>query len=54
MRPRWREIKAAYPQYALWIEPGRYLVAEAGVLLARVTQVSDKQGLRRVGARRAA
>ena len=42
-------IKAAWPQYALWIEPGRYLVAEAGVLLARVTQVSEKLGLRRVG-----
>jgi diaminopimelate decarboxylase/aspartate kinase len=43
------EIKAAWPQYALWIEPGRYLVAEAGVLLARVTQVVDKLGLRRIG-----
>lgn len=26
----------------LWLEPGRYLVAEAGVLLARVTQLKDK------------
>ena len=43
------EIKQAWPQYALWIEPGRYLVAEAGVLLARVTQVNDKLGLRRIG-----
>jgi diaminopimelate decarboxylase/aspartate kinase len=32
------------------VEPGRYLVAEAGVLLLRVTQVVDKQGQRRVGA----
>jgi diaminopimelate decarboxylase/aspartate kinase len=44
------EVKAAYPQYALWVEPGRYLVAEAGALLLRVTQVASKQGLRRVGA----
>ena len=44
------EIKSAWPQYALWIEPGRYLVAEAGVLLARVTQVSEKLGVRRIGA----
>jgi len=44
------EIKVAWPQYALWIEPGRYLVAEAGVLLARVTQVSNKLGVRRIGA----
>jgi diaminopimelate decarboxylase/aspartate kinase len=33
----------------LWIEPGRFLVAEAGVLLARVTQVVAKDGVRRVG-----
>ena len=26
----------------LWLEPGRYLVAEAGVLMARVTQLKDK------------
>ena len=44
------EIKSAWPQYALWIEPGRYLVAEAGVLLAKVTQVSEKLGVRRIGA----
>ncbi len=43
------EIKAAYPRYALAIEPGRYLVAECGVLLLQVTQVVDKQGIRRVG-----
>jgi diaminopimelate decarboxylase/aspartate kinase len=43
------EIKNAWPQYALWLEPGRYLVAEAGVLLATVTQTVDKLGLRRVG-----
>ena len=43
------EIKAAYPRYRLAIEPGRYVVAECGVLLARVTQVVDKQGVRRVG-----
>jgi diaminopimelate decarboxylase/aspartate kinase len=44
------EIKAAYPRYRLAIEPGRYLVAEAGVLLLRVTQVIEKDGLRRIGA----
>jgi diaminopimelate decarboxylase/aspartate kinase len=26
----------------VWLEPGRYLVAEAGVLLARVNQLKDK------------
>lgn len=33
----------------LWIEPGRYLVAESGVLLARVTQLKDKAGYHYVG-----
>jgi diaminopimelate decarboxylase/aspartate kinase len=42
-------IKAAYPGLGLAIEPGRYLVAEAGVLLLQVTQVIDKDGVRRVG-----
>ncbi|GAB3728398.1 bifunctional aspartate kinase/diaminopimelate decarboxylase [Luteimonas pelagia] len=42
-------VKAAYPRFALAIEPGRYLVAEAGVLLLGVTQVVEKDGLRRVG-----
>lgn len=31
------EVKAAYPHFKLWIEPGRFIVAEAGALLARVT-----------------
>ena len=43
------EIKAAYPGYRLAIEPGRYLVAEAGVLLLTVTQVVEKDEVRRVG-----
>jgi diaminopimelate decarboxylase/aspartate kinase len=42
-------VKAMYPQYALWMEPGRFLVAEAGVLLARVTQVKRKGGYTWVG-----
>jgi bifunctional diaminopimelate decarboxylase / aspartate kinase len=38
------EVKAAYPQYRLWMEPGRYLVAECGALLTRVTQDKRKGG----------
>ncbi|MFC4525434.1 bifunctional aspartate kinase/diaminopimelate decarboxylase [Dyella halodurans] len=37
-----REVKAAYPHYKLWMEPGRYLVADAGVLLTKVTQTKGK------------
>jgi bifunctional diaminopimelate decarboxylase / aspartate kinase len=44
------EVKAAYPRFALAVEPGRYLVAEAGALLLTVTQVVEKDGVRRVGA----
>ncbi len=33
----------------LWLEPGRFLVAEAGVLLARVTQTKAKGAQRYVG-----
>jgi diaminopimelate decarboxylase/aspartate kinase len=44
-----REVKAAYPQYQLWMEPGRYLVADAGVLLARVTQLKTKGGFHYLG-----
>lgn len=43
------EVRTAYPQFALWMEPGRYLVAEAGVLLARVTQVKRKADIHYVG-----
>jgi diaminopimelate decarboxylase/aspartate kinase len=37
------------PRCELWLEPGRFLVAESGVLLARVTQVKGKGDARYVG-----
>ena len=43
------EIRAAYPRFALIVEPGRFLVAESGVLLLRATQVVEKDGVLRVG-----
>jgi diaminopimelate decarboxylase/aspartate kinase len=42
-------IKKAYPQYRLWLEPGRYLVSQAGVLLSRVTQTKGKGDMRYIG-----
>jgi diaminopimelate decarboxylase/aspartate kinase len=36
------EFKARFPQIQLWIEPGRFLVANSGVLLAKVTQTKVK------------
>ncbi len=44
-----REVKRAQPRYELWVEPGRFLVARAGVLLARVTQVKQKGEVQYVG-----
>jgi len=43
------EVRAAHPRYRLQIEPGRFLVAEAGVLLTRVTQLKRKADVRYVG-----
>ncbi|HWG67249.1 MAG TPA: bifunctional aspartate kinase/diaminopimelate decarboxylase [Rhodanobacteraceae bacterium] len=43
------EVRRAYPQYELWLEPGRWLVADAGVLLARVTQTKRKGVLEYLG-----
>jgi diaminopimelate decarboxylase/aspartate kinase len=42
-------LKAAHPKISFWIEPGRYLVAEAGVLLATVTQLKGKGEVHYVG-----
>jgi len=42
-------VKAEHPRLEFWMEPGRYLVAAAGVLLARVTQLKRKGDIRYVG-----
>ena len=43
------EVKTVHAGFELAIEPGRFLVAEAGVLLARCSQVVEKDGVHRVG-----
>ena len=43
------EIRVAYPQFDLWLEPGRFLVARAGVLLTRCTQTKGKGEMCYVG-----
>lgn len=43
------KVKNQYPQFQLWIEPGRYLVANCGVLVTKVTQVKQKQNYCYVG-----
>ena len=42
-------VRKAHPKLELWTEPGRYIVAAGGVLLARVTQLKAKAGVRYVG-----
>lgn len=36
------QFRNARPEFELWMEPGRFLVAEAGALIAQVTQVKEK------------
>jgi bifunctional diaminopimelate decarboxylase / aspartate kinase len=42
-------LRTAGAKIDLWLEPGRFLVAEAGVLLARVTQTKSKGDVNYVG-----
>jgi bifunctional diaminopimelate decarboxylase / aspartate kinase len=42
-------VRAEHPQLEFWLEPGRYLAAAAGVLLAKVTQLKAKGGVRFAG-----
>ena len=46
---RLKAFKAEHPSFKLWMEPGRYLVANAGVLLTTVTQRKTKGSLNYVG-----
>ena len=43
------EFALDHPGVELWLEPGRFVVAEAGVLLARVTQLKTKGSAGYVG-----
>jgi len=44
-----QQFRCANPRFRLWLEPGRFLVAQAGVLLARVVQVKHKGEVNFVG-----
>jgi diaminopimelate decarboxylase/aspartate kinase len=44
-----KKFQKLHPQFELWMEPGRYLVAEGGVLLASVTQLKEKNGKTFIG-----
>ncbi|MGC8522413.1 MAG: bifunctional aspartate kinase/diaminopimelate decarboxylase [Steroidobacteraceae bacterium] len=42
-------VRAEHPGLEIWMEPGRFLTASAGALLARVTQLKNKGSVRYVG-----
>ena len=42
-------VKSRYPGISIWLEPGRFFVAESGVILAKVTQCKEKGKVRFVG-----
>lgn len=44
-----QQFKAAHVDVELWVEPGRYVIADAGVLLSKVTQIKEKGDSRYVG-----
>ena len=44
-----KEIKQGCGGRSLWLEPGRFIVAQAGVLIARVTQTKGKGDVQYVG-----
>jgi diaminopimelate decarboxylase/aspartate kinase len=43
------ELAKSFPRIEFWMEPGRFLVAKAGVLVAVVTQLKGKGDVRYVG-----
>ena len=43
------EFKETIKDLEIWLEPGRYIASQAGVLLAKVTQVKNKSGKKFVG-----
>ena len=42
-------VKSRYPNLAFWLEPGRFFVAESGVILAKVTQCKQKGRVKFIG-----
>jgi diaminopimelate decarboxylase/aspartate kinase len=49
LNPALAAVRKTHPGIEIWLEPGRFIVAEAGVLLAQVTQLKGKGEFRYVG-----
>ncbi len=44
IRQELEAIKDAYPQFKLWLAPGAGIFSDAGVILTKVTQTSERKG----------
>ncbi|MFI4918512.1 MAG: bifunctional aspartate kinase/diaminopimelate decarboxylase [Legionellales bacterium] len=42
-------VKSRFPHLQIWLEPGRFFVAESGVILAKVTQCKEKGKVKFIG-----
>ena len=42
-------VKSQHPHLQIWLEPGRFFVAESGVILAKVTQCKEKGKVKFIG-----
>jgi diaminopimelate decarboxylase/aspartate kinase len=42
-------VKSRHPHLQIWLEPGRFFVAESGVILAKVTQCKEKGKVNFIG-----
>ncbi len=49
MNEKLLEFKKEHPEIKLWMEPGRFMVALAGVIVSRVTQIKHKEEVIFVG-----
>jgi bifunctional diaminopimelate decarboxylase / aspartate kinase len=43
------DIQQKFPQLGIWLEPGRFLVAQSGVLVTQVTQLKGKGAVQYIG-----
>jgi diaminopimelate decarboxylase len=44
IRQELEAVRDDYPQFKLWLEPGDAVFSDAGVILTKVTQVSERKG----------
>jgi diaminopimelate decarboxylase/aspartate kinase len=44
IRQELEAVRDAYPRFKLWLEPGAGIFSDAGVILTRVTQASERKG----------